>query len=162
MAQAVHQASPVPFSWLFTFFQGMVLCRIVWECLMEAKSRLSRHPLPGRNDMKTSKRRFSRQKHAHKQRKQGLSCHHAPPLYIWTFHPLQPARSCPVPRMRHAQVRSGTIRCTPVLSETLYFNIGPTVHKRLKHHNSRNCHNRLKSHGHPPLFQRSSTAPTAQ
>ena len=72
--------------------------------------RLSRHPLHGRNDMKTSKRRFSRQKHAHKQRKQGLSCHHAPPLYIWTLQLPQPARSGPVPRMRHAQVRSGTIR----------------------------------------------------
>ena len=130
-------------------------------CLMEAKWRFSsrrpsRHPLHGRNDMKTSKRRFSRQKHAHKQRKKGLSCHHAPPLYIRTFHPLQPARSGPVPRMRHAQVRSGTIRCTQVLSETLCFNVGPTVFKR----HDRN--NRLKSHGHPPLFQRSSTAPTAQ
>ena len=84
-------------------------------CLMEAKGRFSsrrpsRHPLHGRNDMKTSKKRFSRQKHAHKQRKKGLSCHHAPPLYIRTFQPLQSARSCPVPRMRHAQVRSGTIR----------------------------------------------------
>ena len=118
---------------------------------MEAKSRLSRHPLPGRNDMKTSKRRFSRQKHAHKQRKQGLSCHHTSPLYIQTFQPLQSARSGPVPRMRHTQARSGTIRCTQVLSETLCFNIGPTVHKRLKHHNSRNCHNRLKSHGQPSI-----------
>ena len=57
---------------------------MVWECLMEAKGRFSsrrpsRYPLHGRNDMKTSKKRFSRQKHAHKQRKQGLSCHHAPP-----------------------------------------------------------------------------------
>ena len=139
---------------------------MVWECLMEAKRRFSsrrpsRHPLHGRNDMKTSKKRFSRQKHAHKQRKKGLSCHHAPPLYIRTFQPLQSARSCPVPRMRHAQVRSGTIRYAQVLSETLCFNVGPTVHKRLKRHNSRNCHKRLKSHGHPPLFQRSSTAPTA-
>ena len=75
------------------------------------------NPLHGRNDMKTSKRRFSRQKHAHKQRKKGLSCHHAPPLYIWTLQLPQPARSCPVPRMRHAQV----------LSETLCFNTGPTV-----------------------------------
>ena len=145
----------------------MVLCRMVWGCLMEAKRRFSsrrpsRHPLHGRNDMKTSKRRFSRQKHAHKQRKKGLSCYHAPPLYIWTLQLPQPARSGLVPRMRHAQVRSGTIRCTQVLSETLYFNIGPSVHKRLKHHNSRNRHNLLKSHGHPPLFQRSSTAPTAQ
>ena len=62
----------------------MVLCRMVWECLMEAKRRFSsrrpsKHPLHGRNDMKTSKKRFSRQKHAHKQRKKGLSCHHAPP-----------------------------------------------------------------------------------
>ncbi len=86
-----------------------------WECLMEARRRfssrrLSRHPLHGRNDMKTSKKRFSRQKHAHKQRKKGLSCHHAPPLYIRTFQPLQPARSCPVPRMRRTQARSGTIR----------------------------------------------------
>ena len=51
---------------------------------MEARRRFSsrrpsRHPLHGRNDMKTSKKRFSRQKHAHKQRKKGLSCHHAPP-----------------------------------------------------------------------------------
>ena len=88
---------------------------MVWGCLMEAKGRFSSrrpssHPLHGRNDMKTSKKRFSRQKHAHKQRKKGLSCHHAPPLYIWTFHPLQPARSGPVPRMRRAQVWSGTIR----------------------------------------------------
>ena len=29
--------------------------------------------------MKTSENRFSRQKHAHKQRKKGLSCHHALP-----------------------------------------------------------------------------------
>ena len=41
---------------------------------MEAKGRFSsrrpsRYPLHGRNDMKTSKKRFSRQKHAHKQRK---------------------------------------------------------------------------------------------
>ena len=83
---------------------------MVWECLMEAKRRPSKHSLHGRNDMKTSKKRFSRQKNAHKQRKKGLSCHHAPPLYIRTFQPLQSARSCPVPRMRHAQVRSGTIR----------------------------------------------------
>ena len=51
---------------------------------MEARRRFSsrrpsKHPLHGRNDMKTSKKRFSRQKNAHKQRKQGLSCHHAPP-----------------------------------------------------------------------------------
>ena len=98
-----------------------------WECLMEAKRRPSKHSLHGRNDMKTSKKRFSRQKHAHKQRKKGLSCHHAPPLYIRTFQPLQSARSCPVPRMRHAQVRSGTIRYAQVLSETLCFNTGPTV-----------------------------------
>lgn len=31
--------------------------------------------------MKTSKKRLSRQKHAHKQRKQVLLCHHAPPSY---------------------------------------------------------------------------------
>ena len=90
---------------------------------MEAKSRLSRHPLPGRNDMKTSKRRFSRQKHAHKQRKQGLSCHHAPPRSSLSSLP----KSGPVTRMRHTQARSGTIRCTQVLSETLCFNVGPTV-----------------------------------
>ena len=51
----------------------------------------------------------------------------------------------------------GTLRYAQVPSETLCFNIGPTVHKRLKRHNSRNRHNRLKSHGHPPLLQRSST-----
>jgi len=84
-------------------------------------------PLHGRNDMKTSKKRFSRQKHAHKQRKKGLSCHHAPPLYIWTLQLPQPARSGPVPRMRHAQVRSGTIRCGQECSKTLCFNVGPTV-----------------------------------
>ena len=72
--------------------------------------RPSRHPLHGRNDMQTSKKRFSRHKHAHKQRKKGLSCHHAQPLYIRTFQPLQPARSGPVPRMRHGQTPSGTLR----------------------------------------------------
>ena len=81
---------------------------------MEAKGvfsrRPSRHPLHGRNDMKASKKRFSRQKHAHKQRKQGLSCHHAPPLYIWTLLPLQPAKSGLVLRMRHDQALSGTLR----------------------------------------------------
>ena len=82
---------------------------------MEEKGRFSsrrpsRHPLHGRNDMKTSKKRFSRQKHAHKQRKQGLSCHHAPPLYIWTLLPLQPAKSGLVLRMRHCQALSGTLR----------------------------------------------------
>ncbi len=63
--------------------------------------------------------------------------------------------------LRYGQAPSGALRYAQVPSETLCFNVGPTVHKRLKHHNSRNCHNRLKSHGHPPLFQRSSTAPTA-
>ena len=82
---------------------------------MEARRRFSsrrpsRHPLHGRNDMKTSKKRFSRQKHAHKQRKKGLSCHHASPLYIQTLQPLQPARSGPVLRMRHGQALSGTLR----------------------------------------------------
>ena len=72
---------------------------------MEAKSRLSRHPLPGRNDMKTSKRRFSRQKHAHKQRKQGLSCHHAPPPSSLSSLP----KSDPV-TLRHAQAPSGALR----------------------------------------------------
>ena len=85
------------------------------------------NPLHGRNDMKTSKKCFSRQKHAHKQRKKGLSCHHAPPLYIWT---LQPAKSGPVPRMRYAQVRSGTIRYAQVLSETLCFNVQPPQEPR--------------------------------
>ena len=113
---------------------------------MEAKSRLSRHPLPGRNDMKTSKRRFSRQKHAHKQRKQGLSCHHAPPLYIWTLQLPQPARSGPVPRMRHAQVRSGTIRCTQVLSETLCFNLDSTV---LRATDTLHCFNGLQQPQRP-------------
>ena len=82
---------------------------------MEAKGRFSsrrpsRHPLHGRNDMKTSKKRFSRQKHAHKQREKGLSCHHAPPLYIRTFQPLQSARSCPDSWMRDNQGRSGTLQ----------------------------------------------------
>ena len=127
-------------------------------CLMEAKGRFSsrrpsRHPLHGRNDMKTSKKRFSRQKHAHKQRKKGLSCHHAPPLYIRTFQPLQSARSCPVPRMRHAQVRSGTIRYslkrsasilvqpsqeprTPSIVSTVFNSPnGPVGPKRPKSHN---------------------------
>ena len=99
---------------------------------MEAKGRFSsrrpsRHPLHGRNDMKTSNKRFSRQKHAHKQRKKGLSCHHAQPLYIRTFQPLQPARSGPVPRMRHAQVLSGTIRYGQERSKTLCFNLDSTV-----------------------------------
>ena len=105
---------------------------MVWECLMEAKRRFSsrrpsRHPLHGRNDMKTSKKRFSRQKHAHKQRKKGLSCHHASPLYIWTLQLPQPARSGPVPRMQRTQARSGTIRCGQERSKTLCFNVGPTV-----------------------------------
>ena len=50
-----------------------------WNRSGFSSRRPSRHPLHGRNDMKTSENRFSRQKHAHKQRKQGLSCHHAPP-----------------------------------------------------------------------------------
>ena len=122
-----------------------------WECLMEARRRfssrrLSRHPLHGRNDMKTSKKRFSRQKHAHKQRKKGLSCHHAPPLYIWTLQLPQPARSGPVPRMRHAQVRSGTIRCTQVLSETLCFNLDSTV---LRATDTLHCFNGLQQPQRP-------------
>ena len=64
--------------------------------------------------------------------------------------------------LRYAQAPSGALRYAQAPSETLCFNIGPTVHKRLKRHNSRNRHNRLKSHGHPLLFQRSSTAPKAQ
>ena len=120
-------------------------------CLMEAKGRFSsrrpsRHPLHGRNDIKTSKKRFSRQKHAHKQRKQGLSCHHAPPLYIQTLQPLQPAKSGPVPRMRHAQARSGTIRYAQVLSETLCFNVGPTV---LRATDTLHCFNGLQQPQRP-------------
>ena len=103
-------------------------------------------PLHGRNDMKTSKKRFSRQKHAHKQRKKGLSCHHAPPLYIWTLQLPQPARSGPVPRMRHAQVRSGTIRCTQVLSETLCFNLDSTV---LRATDTLHCFNGLQQPQRP-------------
>ena len=109
---------------------------------MEAKSRLSMHPLPGRNDMKTSKRRFSRQKHAHKQRKQGLSCHHAPPRSSHSSLP----KSDPVTRMRHTQARSGTIRCTQVLSETLYFNLDSTV---LRAMDTLHCYNGLKQPQRP-------------
>ena len=76
--------------------------------------------------MKTSKRRFSRQKHAHKQRKKGLSCHHAPPLYnhsslseeVWIH-------GCGT--LRCGQAPSGALRCTQVLSETLCFNLDSTV-----------------------------------
>ena len=130
---------------------------MVWGCLMEAKGRFSsrrpsRHPLHGRNDMKTSKKRFSRQKHAHKQRKKGLSCHHAPPLYIRTLQPLQPARSGPVPRMRRTQARSGTIRCGQERSKTsASILVQP----------SSSAMTATMSHGHTPLFQRPSTAPTA-
>ena len=96
--------------------------------------------------MKTSKRRFSRQKHAHKQRKKGLSCHHASPLYIRTFQPLQPVRSGLVPRMRRTQVRSGTIRCTQVLSETLCFNLDSTV---LRATDTLHCFNGLQQPQRP-------------
>ena len=59
--------------------------------------------------MKTSKKRFSRQKHAHKQRKKGLSCHHAQPLYnhsslsetVWIH-------GCDT--LRHGQTPSGALR----------------------------------------------------
>ena len=93
------------------------------ECLMEAKGRFSsrrpsRHPLHGRNDMKTSKKRFSRQKHAHKQRKKGLSCHHAPPLYnhsslsetVWIH-------GCDT--LRHGQSLSGALRYSPKRSASI-------------------------------------------
>ena len=108
--------------------------------------RPSRHPLHGRNDMKTSKKRFSRQKHAHKQRKKGLSCHHAQPLYIRTFQPLQPARSGPVPRMRHAQVLSGTIRYGQERSKTLCFNLDSTV---LRATDTLHCFNGLQQPHRP-------------
>ena len=137
-----------------------------WKRSGFSSRRPSRHPLHGRNDMKTSENRFSRQKHAHKQREKGLSCHHASPLYI-PDAPATPAyqkrsSSTKCGTLRYGQAPSGALRYAQVPSETLYFNIGPTVHKRLKRHNSRNRHNRLKSHGHPLVFQRSSTAPTAQ
>ena len=90
---------------------------------MEARRRFSsrrpsRHPLHGRNDMKTSKKRFSRQKHAHKQRKQGLSCHHAPPLYnhsslseeVWIH-------GCGT--LRCGQAPSGAVRNAPKRSASI-------------------------------------------
>ena len=66
--------------------------------------------------MKTSENRFSRQKHAHKQRKQGLSCHHASPLYFYA--PATPAyqkrsgstNAAHSGTLRHHQVHSGTLR----------------------------------------------------
>ena len=75
-------------------------------------------PLHGRNDMKTSKKRFSRQKHAHKQRKKGLSCHHAPPLYnhsslseeVWIHE-------CGT--LRYGQAPSGAVRSAPKRSASM-------------------------------------------
>ena len=82
-------------------------------CLMEVRRRPSRHPLHGRNDMKTSKKRFSRQKHAHKQRKKvfhvimhrrctsGRSSLSSLPKAV-RFH------ECGAPR--HGQAPSGAVR----------------------------------------------------
>ena len=80
------------------------------------------NPLHGRNDMKTSKKRFSRQKHAHKQRKKGLSCHHAPPLYnhsslseeVW-IHGCGTLRCGQTPSgaLRHSLKRSASMLVQP-------------------------------------------------
>ena len=123
------------------------------RCLMEAIRQSSRHPLHGRNDMKTSKRGLSRQKHAHKQRKQGLSCHHVPPSCIRMLQPLQPIlQSGLVSWMRDAQVRPGTLRHAQEPSETLCFNLDSTVHKSLNRHNRHkrhDCPKRPKSPNSP-------------
>ena len=66
--------------------------------------------------MKTSENRFSRQKHAHKQREKGLSCHHALPLYFYApATPTYQKRSGSTNAahsgtVRHHQVHSGTLR----------------------------------------------------
>ena len=97
-----------------------------WRCLMEAKSRPSLHPLHGRNDMKAPKRRLSRQKHAHKQRKQVLLCHHAPPSYnhsglseaVWIH-------GCGT--LRCGQALSGAVRYAQEHSKAFCFNLYSTV-----------------------------------
>ena len=99
--------------------------------------------------MKTSENRFSRQKHAHKQRKKGLSCHHASPLYIQTFQPLQSARSGPVPRMRHAQVRSGTIRYSLKRSASILVQPSSSVARATRATDTLHCFNGLQQPQRP-------------
>ncbi len=100
-----------------------------WKRSGFSSRRPSRHPLHGRNDMKTSENRFSRQKHAHKQRKKGLSCHHALPLYFYApATPTYQKRSGSTNAahsgtVRHHQVHSGALRCTQVHSGALRYSL---------------------------------------